>query len=123
VTSANDRTQRGARYARSRLFWSFLLFGLLNNGEPQASLYPSNAAVLYVIILSAALDLVSSTTPKGVVAFFNIFPALLTKVAWPLISNGKIRYGKRVGFCTCASWLGIVVHHLPLFFFAGVGTD
>jgi hypothetical protein len=40
------------------------VFGLLNN-------------VLYVIILSAALDLVPATTPKGIVAFFNIFPALL----------------------------------------------
>lgn len=34
-------------------------------------------SVLYVIILSAALDLVPSTVPKGLVAFFNIFPALL----------------------------------------------
>jgi battenin len=30
-----------------------------------------------VIILSAALDLVPATTPKGIVAFFNIFPALI----------------------------------------------
>jgi battenin len=33
--------------------------------------------VLYVIILSAAMDLVPATTPKGLVAFFNIFPALI----------------------------------------------
>jgi battenin len=83
--------------------------------------------VLYVIILSAALDLVPATTPKGLVAFFNIFPALIvshsllerstespltspqTKVAWPLISRGKIQYARRVAFCTCASWLGIIV--------------
>lgn len=37
----------------------------------------SRLTVLYVIILSAALDLVPPTTPKGIVAFFNIFPALL----------------------------------------------
>lgn len=65
--------------------------------------------VLYVIILSAALDLVGAETPKGVVALFNIFPALLAKVGWPLISNGKIRYGRRVAFCTIVSWLGIIV--------------
>lgn len=65
--------------------------------------------VLYVIILSAALDLVSADTPKGVVALFNIFPALITKVVWPLLSNGKIRYTRRVGFCTLCSWFGIMV--------------
>lgn len=68
--------------------------------------------VLYVIILSAALDLVGADTPKGIVAFFNVFPALLAKVAWPLLSNGTIRYGRRVGFCTTVSWLGIVVSYL-----------
>ncbi|KAK8844113.1 hypothetical protein IAR55_006907 [Kwoniella newhampshirensis] len=83
------------KHARKRLFAAFMIFGLLNN-------------VLYVIILSAAIDLVSSTTPKGVVALFNIFPALLTKVVWPLVSNGKIQYARRVGFCTICSWLGIV---------------
>ncbi|OCF56338.1 protein BTN1 [Kwoniella mangroviensis CBS 10435] len=84
-----------SKHARKRLFAAFMIFGLLNN-------------VLYVIILSAALDLVSSATPKGIVALFNIFPALLTKVVWPLVSNGKIRYTRRVGVCTCVSWLGIM---------------
>ncbi|ODO09556.1 protein BTN1 [Cryptococcus amylolentus CBS 6273] len=83
------------KHATKRLFAAFLIFGLLNN-------------VLYVIILSAALDLVSAETPKGIVALFNIFPALLTKVAWPLISNGRIRYTRRVAFCTACSWLGIL---------------
>nr|XP_031861448.1 protein BTN1 [Kwoniella shandongensis]KAA5528520.1 protein BTN1 [Kwoniella shandongensis] len=83
------------KHAGEKLFAAFMIFGLLNN-------------VLYVIILSAALDLVSSTTPKGLVALFNIFPALLTKVVWPLVSNGKIQYARRIGFCTACSWLGIV---------------
>ncbi|WVR08926.1 hypothetical protein IAU60_005985 [Kwoniella sp. DSM 27419] len=82
-------------HAGKRLFASFMIFGLLNN-------------VLYVIILSAALDLVGPSTPKGVVALFNILPALLTKVFWPLLSNGQIRYTRRVGLCTIISWLGIV---------------
>ncbi|KAK1922619.1 protein BTN1 [Papiliotrema laurentii] len=84
------------RRARVRLFAAFLAFGLLNN-------------VLYVIILSAALDLVPASTPKGIVALFNILPALLTKVFWPLISTGHIRYARRVLFCTACSWLGIVI--------------
>ncbi|WWC63903.1 uncharacterized protein I303_106508 [Kwoniella dejecticola CBS 10117] len=84
-----------SKHTNKRLFAAFMIFGLLNN-------------VLYVIILSAALDLVSSSTPKGIVALFNIFPALLTKVVWPIISNGKIQYTRRVGLCTCVSWLGIM---------------
>ncbi|CAD6570232.1 MAG: battenin CLN3 protein [Tremellales sp. Tagirdzhanova-0007] len=94
--AARGRPRPEHEYASIRLFVAFLIFGLLNN-------------VLYVIILSAALDLVPSTTPKGVVAFFNIFPALLTKVGWPLLSNGQIRYGRRLGFCTCCSWFGIII--------------
>ncbi|KAJ3858991.1 hypothetical protein EV359DRAFT_86937 [Lentinula novae-zelandiae] len=49
---------------------SFFLFGLINN-------------VLYVIILSAALDLVPPLTPTGIIAFCNIAPALVAKVGWP----------------------------------------
>ncbi|WVQ90242.1 protein BTN1 [Cryptococcus gattii] len=86
----------GSKHANKRLFAAFMIFGLLNN-------------VLYVIILSAALDLVAADTPKGVVALFNIFPALITKVVWPLLSNGKIRYTRRVGFCTLCSWFGIMI--------------
>ena len=77
---------------------------------------PQLTPVLYVIILSAALDLVPASTPKGVVALFNIFPALLTKVLWPLISSGEIQYKRRVLFCTACSWLGIVVSWLRIVF-------
>lgn len=73
----------------------------------------TDLSVLYVIILSAALDLVPAETPKGIIAFFNVFPSLMVKVGWPLLSNGTIRYGKRVAFCTTVSWLGIVVSRLP----------
>ncbi|KZP30811.1 batten's disease protein Cln3 [Athelia psychrophila] len=66
-----------------RLGISFFLFGLINN-------------VLYVVILSAALDLVPSSTPKGLILFFNIFPSLIAKALWPYISKGTIRYGKRI---------------------------
>jgi len=84
------------KYARQRLWLAFFSFGLLNN-------------VLYVIILSAALDLVPANTPKGIVAFFNIFPALIAKAVWPYVSKGEIRYKKRVYCCTVCSWVGMVV--------------
>ncbi|BEJ15757.1 hypothetical protein CspHIS471_0503620 [Cutaneotrichosporon sp. HIS471] len=92
---ANDRPASTGN-ARRHLFAAFMIFGLLNN-------------VLYVVILSAALDLVPATTPKGIVAFFNIFPALIAKVCWPLISTGEIRYRRRVGFCTAISFSGILI--------------
>lgn len=97
--------------ARIRLFTAFLIFGLLNNGMLALlkQYRQLTAAVLYVIILSAALDLVPASTPKGIVAFFNIAPSLLAKIGWPFLSRGRIRYGRRVGFCTVVSWLGMIV--------------
>ena len=92
---------RPVKYARQRLWSAFFCFGLLNN-------------VLYVIILSAALDLVPANTPKGIVAFFNIFPALIAKAVWPYVSKGEIRYRKRVYCCTVCSWIGMVVSIDPL---------
>lgn len=84
------------KYARQRLWIAFFLFGLLNN-------------VLYVIILSAALDLVPPDTPKGIVAFFNIFPALIAKAVWPYASRGEIRYFRRIYACTVCSLTGMIV--------------
>jgi len=65
--------------------------------------------VLYVIILSAALDLVPPETPKGIIAFCNIFPALVAKVGWPYILKGRIRYAKRLIGCTALSVCGMLV--------------
>ncbi|KAJ7177880.1 batten's disease protein Cln3 [Mycena filopes] len=75
---------------------SFFLFGLINN-------------VLYVIILSAALDLVPPSTPKGIIAFCNIAPALVAKVGWPYILKGRIRYAKRLMGCCLLSAFGMLV--------------
>ncbi|KAF9045531.1 batten's disease protein Cln3 [Panaeolus papilionaceus] len=75
---------------------SFFLFGLINN-------------VLYVIILSAALDLVPPSTPKGIIAFCNIAPALVAKVGWPYVLKGRIRYTKRLLGCCALSVLGMLV--------------
>lgn len=51
-------------------FVSFLGFGLLNN-------------ILYVVILSAAVDLVGLQTPKAVVLLSDIVPAFLIKLLAP----------------------------------------
>ncbi|KAF9647783.1 batten's disease protein Cln3 [Thelephora ganbajun] len=79
-----------------RLGVSFFLFGLINN-------------VLYVIILSAALDLVPASTPKGLIAFCNIVPSFIVKVVWPYLLKGTIRYHQRVIGCCVISVLGMIV--------------
>ncbi|KAF5384288.1 hypothetical protein D9615_003218 [Tricholomella constricta] len=79
-----------------KLGLSFFLFGLINN-------------VLYVIILSAALDLVPPSTPKGIIAFCNIAPALVAKVGWPYLLKGRIRYVKRLTGCCLLSSFGMIV--------------
>ncbi|PSR75710.1 hypothetical protein PHLCEN_2v9001 [Hermanssonia centrifuga] len=65
--------------------------------------------VLYVIILSAALDLVPPSTPKGIIAFCNIFPALVAKGGWPYILKGKIQYTRRLLGCCMISVSGMLV--------------
>ncbi|TFK97215.1 batten's disease protein Cln3 [Pterulicium gracile] len=80
----------------TRLGASFFLFGLINN-------------VLYVIILSAALDLVPQSTPKGIIAFWNIAPALVAKVGWPYLLKGEVRYAKRIVGCCALSFVGMLM--------------
>ncbi|KAL0946243.1 hypothetical protein HGRIS_012500 [Hohenbuehelia grisea] len=79
-----------------RLSAAFFLFGLINN-------------VLYVIILSAALDLVPPSTPKGIIAFCNIAPSLTAKVGWPYLLKGTIRYTRRLLGCCLLSVSGMLV--------------
>lgn len=86
----------GASKESIRLGASFFLFGLLNNS-------------LYVVILAAALELLPQGVPTGVVAFANIFPALLAKAFWPYVLRGRVRYTRRVWSCTVISFAGMVV--------------
>lgn len=67
---------------KRRVFISFLAFGLVNN-------------ILYVVILSAAIDLVGSATPKGVVLLADIFPALVVKLLAPLVIH-QFAYSHRL---------------------------
>ncbi|KIJ16386.1 hypothetical protein PAXINDRAFT_113476 [Paxillus involutus ATCC 200175] len=87
---------QGQKQKLRKLGLSFFLFGLINN-------------VLYVIILSAALDLVPPDTPKGIIAFCNIFPALVAKIGWSYILKGKIRYTRRILGCCFSSFIGMLV--------------
>ncbi|KAG8748765.1 battenin CLN3 protein [Ceratobasidium sp. 423] len=91
-----DTPNKAARNLRLKLGFSFFFFGLMNN-------------VLYVIILSAALDLVPPSTPKGIIAFCNITPALIAKVGWPYLLRGKIRYTKRLLSCCALSVSGMII--------------
>ncbi|KAF8584628.1 batten's disease protein Cln3 [Ramaria rubella] len=93
---ASHPSSSGQRSLMLKLGASFFLFGLINN-------------VLYVIILSAALDLVPPSTPKGIIAFCNITPALIAKVGWPYILKGRIRYRIRLISCCVLSVLGMLV--------------
>ncbi|KAH9875058.1 battenin CLN3 protein, partial [Plenodomus biglobosus] len=68
--------------ANPRVCAAFWLFGLINN-------------VLYVIILSAALDLVGPNVPKGVVLLADVIPSFLTKLCAPYFIH-KIPYNVRI---------------------------
>lgn len=72
---------------------AFWLFGLINN-------------VLYVIILSAALDLVGPTIPKGVVLLCNVVPSLIAKLSWPYFIH-LVPYPVRICGCVALSMLGM----------------
>ncbi|KAH7337633.1 batten's disease protein Cln3 [Rhizoctonia solani] len=91
-----DGPSKTGRDLRLKIGFSFFFFGLMNN-------------VLYVIILSAALDLVPPSTPKGIIAFCNIAPALIAKVGWPYLLRGKIQYPKRLLSCCALSVSGMLI--------------
>ncbi|KAI5954802.1 BTN1 [Candida theae] len=72
---------------KTKIFTSFFVFGLLNN-------------ILYVIILSAAIDLVGSATPKGVVLLADVMPSFTFKLVAPFFIHlipYKVRLYSLVG--------------------------
>jgi battenin len=64
--------------------------------------------VLYVIILSAALDLVGPTVPKGVVLLCDVVPSFLTKLCAPYFIH-KIPYHVRILIFVALSTTGMLV--------------
>ncbi|CCH46083.1 putative membrane protein [Wickerhamomyces ciferrii] len=81
--------------AIDRVYSSFWLFGLLNN-------------VLYVVILSAAVDLVGPLIPKATVLLADILPAFLIKISAPFFIH-LIPYPKRIASLIVLSVIGMLL--------------
>ncbi|EUC39019.1 hypothetical protein COCCADRAFT_81624 [Bipolaris zeicola 26-R-13] len=89
------RLRRVFHGADPRVCAAFWLFGLINN-------------VLYVIILSAALDLVGPNVPKGVVLLADVLPSFLTKLCAPYFIH-KIPYHVRIVAFVALSAAGMLI--------------
>ena len=74
---------------------AFFLFGLLNN-------------VLYVVLLSAAHDLVGPAVPKAVVLLADVLPAFLLKIVAPYVIHA-LPYGVRVGLIAGLATTGMLL--------------
>ncbi|KAJ5569414.1 uncharacterized protein N7459_008844 [Penicillium hispanicum] len=94
-TRMYDRLKGIFRDADPRVCISFWLFGLVNN-------------VLYVIILSAALDLVGPDVPTGVVLLADIIPAFTTKLVAPYFIH-LVPYSIRVVVFVLLSFFGMLI--------------
>lgn len=78
-----------------RIFVSFLIFGLVNN-------------VIYVVILSAAVDIVGYLLPKAIVLLADIMPSLSVKILAPFFVH-RIPYGQRVWILVSLSSIGMIL--------------
>lgn len=111
--SLGEVQQRGSVVSgRVRCGAGFFTLGLLNN-------------LPYVVILTAALELLPSDVPTGVLAFVNIAPALVAKAVFPYFLKGEIRYTQRVLSCVLGAFGGMLVTALFQSLFIrllGVGT-
>ncbi|CAI1511662.1 hypothetical protein SEUBUCD646_0J01490 [Saccharomyces eubayanus] len=76
-----------------RVYCYFWLFGLINN-------------VLYVVILSAAVDIVGPTLPKSLVLLADILPSLTIKLCSPFFID-RIKYSYRIWSLILLSCLGM----------------
>ncbi|ROT38128.1 BTN1 protein [Sodiomyces alkalinus F11] len=83
------------RHADTHVIVAFWLLGLINN-------------VLYVIILSAAQDLVGSSVPKGVVLLADVMPAFVTKLVAPYFIH-RVPYSIRVLVMIALSTSGMLL--------------
>ncbi|KAL0934541.1 Protein BTN1-like protein 2 [Colletotrichum truncatum] len=83
------------RHADTQVIVAFWLLGLINN-------------VLYVIILSAAQDLVGSSVPKGVVLLADVLPSFFTKLIAPYFIH-RVPYSLRVVVLIALSCCGMLL--------------
>lgn len=79
----------------NRIYIHFWIFGLINN-------------VLYVVILSAAADIVGPNLPKSLVLLADILPAFIIKLLAPFFMH-KLRYGHRVISLIIFSCVGMLL--------------
>ncbi|KAI5798552.1 batten's disease protein Cln3 [Pyronema domesticum] len=79
--------------ANPRVCTAFFLFGLINN-------------VLYVIILSAALDLVGPDIPKAVVLLADVVPSVIMKLISPYFIHA-VPYRIRILILVALSFVGM----------------
>ncbi|KAI7198929.1 protein btn1, partial [Hortaea werneckii] len=94
-SSYRARIQAAIEAADIRVCIAFWLFGLINN-------------IFYVIILSAALDLVGPAIPKATVLLASIIPGLATKIVVPYIIH-LVPYSLRVLIFAALSTCGMLV--------------
>ncbi|KAJ5784326.1 uncharacterized protein N7503_009538 [Penicillium pulvis] len=90
-----DRVKGSFSGADPRVCIAFWLFGLINN-------------VLYVILLSAALDLVGPDVPKGVVLLADVIPSFVTKLTAPYFIH-LVPYSIRVVIFVFLSVVGMLI--------------
>ncbi|KAI0099133.1 Batten's disease protein Cln3 [Nemania sp. FL0031] len=81
--------------AEAAVLVAFWLFGLINN-------------VLYVVILSAAQDLVGSEVPKGLVLLADVLPSFVTKLIAPYFIH-RVPYSARIIFFAVISSVGMLM--------------
>ncbi|KAK4155278.1 batten's disease protein Cln3 [Chaetomidium leptoderma] len=96
---------RGADISVIVAFW---LFGLINN-------------ILYVLVLSAAQDLVGTSVPKGVVLLADVLPSFVTKLVAPYFIH-RVAYPVRILVFVALSSAGMLtVAFAPTANGSGVG--
>ena len=83
------------RVGGTRTYTAFFLFGLLNN-------------ILYVILLTAAVDLVGPSTPKSLVLLADVVPSFFAKLTLPYIIQ-RVPYNVRVCLCILLSIWGMLL--------------
>ncbi|KAG0375220.1 battenin CLN3 protein [Mortierella sp. AD032] len=98
--NVTSRLRIGTRFRQltsgiGRDWIAFFIFGTINN-------------LIYVVILSAAVDLVGAKVPKGVVLLADITPSLLVKTIAPYFVH-KIPYWTRVVICATLSYSAVVL--------------
>lgn len=77
------------------VFGCFWIFGLVNN-------------ILYVVILSAALDLVGAEAPKAIVLLADVVPGLVCKVTAPFYFH-LVPYKYRISIVIALSFSGMLI--------------